>query len=223
MNNNSEHPSQNTEFSKLDSYALSQYITPERVNATSTEIIGILGIRFDDTDWEITQQEIERVIEEEIDRYVVYRYVEILFLSKHINITIEWWEYWTAKLKFAGKEVEFEFLTDEDIYKKRSEEIANKEYNGDDVFLAYMRQETINMLRKWIESVISKTHKWIKPVNHYIQDSIRLIPNVSSKITILFSSPEYLNSFATQLIESWFEIDLKKWMKQKWHKKSPKK
>ena len=50
MNTQSEHLSLEVTHSKLGTYALNQYMTSERINATSDEIIGILNIRIEDKD-----------------------------------------------------------------------------------------------------------------------------------------------------------------------------
>ena len=56
-------------------------------NGIHDDLIGTLGIRSDDGEIP-SQSDIETLLEEEVDRYVVYRYVELLFVSKGIDVTI---------------------------------------------------------------------------------------------------------------------------------------
>lgn len=87
-NTTSPHPDTEREFSKLDRYALAPYMTTDQVGKTSDEVIGVLAIDYNEDEGEPTQAEIEALIEEEVDRYLVYRYIEFIFLSRYINITM---------------------------------------------------------------------------------------------------------------------------------------
>lgn len=176
-------------------------------NGIHDDLIGTLGIRSDDGEIP-SQSDIETLLEEEVDRYVVYRYVELLFVSKGIDVTIVSWEYQRASLRYGEHEIDLILITDPDTYERGSKQLEDEGYTGKDTMIIHTSQAIIDSMRSELAKILNSKNLGMKLIEQFIRESFRTIPlQKIHNYKIDFSAPQSTGSLARQLLEMWIKVD----------------